>query len=226
MRQTTQTTNREAGFSLMELMVAMCVMMVITGAATSLLVGAFNVRSREDQRTEAIADARRALNIISRELGNSGYQLPVGLSYNSTAGSGAVPANGLIPGDCDATSISFVTNLNGNTGAGDKDVNDTDEATKYQFVQNGGSSFLVRSNLNPPNESLVLANRIDGVQFTYFDAQGTDVSANVALATSIQIDLWVTLNPVGRPGTTSYQPPSQVRLWSEVNLRNGTLGTF
>ncbi len=226
MRQTTQTTNREAGFSIMELMVAMCVMMIITGAASSLLVGAFSVRSREDQRTEAIADARRALNIITRELGNSGYQLPRGLSYNSAAGSAAVPLNGLIPGDCDATSISFVANLNGNTGAGDGDVNDTDEAIKYQFVQNGGNSFLVRNDLNPPGDSLVLANRIDGMQLVYFDGNGDDVSANVALATSVRITLWVTLNAVGKVGATSYQPPSQVRLSSDVNLRNATLGTF
>jgi len=226
MRQITQTTKREAGFSLMELMVAMCVMMVITGAATSLLVGAFSVRSREDQRTEAIADARRALNIISRELGNSGYQLPPGLTYNSTAGSGLVPINGLIPGDCDATSISFVSNLNGNTGAGDRDVNDADEATKYQFVQTGGSSFLVRNDLNPPNDSLVLANRIDGMQLVYFDGDGNDVTTNVAQATSVRINLWVTINAVGKVGTTGYQPSSQVRLSSDVNLRNATLGTF
>jgi hypothetical protein len=210
----------------MELMVAMCVMMVITGAATSLLVGAFSVRSHEDQRTEAIADARRALNIITRELSNSGYQLPAGLSYNSTAGSGAVPPNGLIPGDCDATSISFVANLNSNAAGGDKDVNDADEATKYQFVQTGGNSFLVRSDLNPPNNSLVLANRIDGTRFVYFDSAGNDVSANVAQATSVQINVWVTIDPVGKVGSTGYQPASQVRLTSDVNLRNATLGTF
>ncbi|HEX8632793.1 MAG TPA: hypothetical protein VF703_01425 [Pyrinomonadaceae bacterium] len=221
MRQTTQTKNGEAGFSIMELLVAMCVMMVITGAATSLLVGAFNVRSREDQRTEAIADARRALNIMTRELSNSGYLLPPGLTYNSSAGSGAVPLNGLIPGDCDATSISFVTNLNGNG-----QVNDADEATKYQFLQTGGSSFLVRNDLNPPNDTLVLANRIDGLQLVYLDADGNDVTTNVANATSVRINLWVSLNPVGQVGSASYQPASQVRLSSDVNLRNATLGTF
>jgi type II secretory pathway pseudopilin PulG len=221
MRQTTKTKNGEAGFSLMELLVAMCVMMVITGAATSLLVGAFNVRSREDQRTEAIADARRALNIVTRELSNSGYQLPPGLTFNSAAGSGFVPINGLIPGDCDATSISFVANLDSNGR-----VSDADEATKYQFIQTGGNSFLVRNDLNPPNNSLVLANRIDGMQFVYFDSDGNDVSTNVAQATSVRINIWVSLNPVGQVGSAGYQPPSQVRLSSDVNLRNATLGTF
>jgi Tfp pilus assembly protein PilW len=210
----------------MELMVAMCVMMVITGAATSLLSGAFSVRSHEDQRTEAIGDARRALNIISRELANSGYRLPPGLSYTSVAGSAVVPVNGLIPGDCDATSISFVTNLNGNITGGDNDVNDADEAIKYQFVQAGGSSFLVRNDLNPPNDSLVLANRIDGMQIVYLDADGNNVSGNVAQATSLQINVWVTINAVGKQGAAGYQPASQVRLTSDVNLRNATLNTF
>lgn len=226
MRQTRETKKQEAGFSLMELMVAMCVMMIITGAATSLLSGAFNVRSREDQRTEAINDARRALNIMTRELANSGYQLPPGLSYTSMAGSAAVPVNGLIPGDCDATSITFVANLNGSKIGGDLDVNDAEEATKYQFVQTGGSSFLVRNDLNPPNDSLVLANRIDGMQLVYLDGDGNDVTANVGLATSLQINVWVTINAVGKEGTAGYQPQSQVRLTSDVNLRNATLGTF
>lgn len=226
MRQTRETKKGEAGFSLMELLVAMCVMMLITGAATSLLVGAFNMRSHEDQRTEAIGDARRAINIMTRELANSGYQLPPGLSYTSTAGAATVPLNGLLPGDCDATSITFVTNLNASTAGGDKDVNDTDEAIKYQFVQANGSSFLVRNDLNPPNDSLVLANRIDGMQLVYFDIDGNDVTGNVALATSLRINLWVTINPVGREGATGYQPASQVRLTSDVNLRNATLGSF
>ena len=226
MRQIRETKKREAGFSLMELMVAMCVMMVITGAATSLLSGAFSVRSHEDQRTEAIGDARRAINIMTRELANSGYRLPPGLSYNSVAGSAAVPVNGLLPGDCDATSITFVTNLNGNTAGGDNDVNDTDEATKYQFVQAGNSSFLVRNDLNPPNDSLVLANRIDGMQLDYFDKDGNNVAANVGQATSVRINVWVTINAVGKAGATGYQPASQVRLSSDVNLRNATLETF
>ncbi|HEY0082484.1 MAG TPA: prepilin-type N-terminal cleavage/methylation domain-containing protein [Pyrinomonadaceae bacterium] len=221
MRHTIQTKNRQAGFSLVELLVAMLVMMVITGAATSLLVGAFNVRSREDQRSEAIADARRALNIITRELSNSGYRLPNGLSYTSAAGSNLVPVNGLIPGDCDATSLSFVSNLDGSSS-----VSEADEATKYQFVQTGGNSFLVRNDLNPPNGSLVLANRIDGMRFVYFDPNGNDVSANVAQATRVQINVWVTINPVGKAGSTGYQPASQVRLSSDVNLRNATLLTF
>jgi Tfp pilus assembly protein PilW len=224
MRQTRQTTNREAGFSLMELIVAMCVMIIITGAATSLLVGAFNVRSREDQRTEAIGDARRALNILSRELANSGYQLPTGLTYMSPAGSALVPANGLIPGDCDDESITFVANLDANLGTGDQDVNDENEVLKFQFFQNGENNFLVRTDLQPGGDSIVLANRIDEVDFEYLNDANVPVA--VAAAVRVRITLTVTLNPVGPPGSNGYQPPSQERLSSIVDLRNATLGTY
>lgn len=226
MRQITQTENREAGFSLMELIVAMCVMMVITGAATSLLVGAFSVRTREDERTEAVGDVRRALNILSRELANSGYQLPPGLSYNSAVGASGVPANGLIPADCHATAITFVANLNANLGAGDRDVNDPDEALTYQFAQDGNNGFLVRRDLNGGAASQTVANNIDGVQFQYLNAAGVDTAANLSQAVRVRITIWAALNPVGQPGTTSYQPPSQVRIASDVDLRNVSLSTF
>src|ERR671921_470099 len=112
MQHTPQRTNKEAGFSIMELLVAMAVMIVITGAATALLTSAFSVRAREDQRSEGTSDARRALNIITREVANAGYQLPKNLTYVSGGVTKNVPANGLIPEDCDAQAITFVTNLN------------------------------------------------------------------------------------------------------------------
>lgn len=224
MRQTTQTTNREAGFSLMELLVAMCVMMVITGAATTLLVGAFSVRSREDERTEAIGDVRRALNILSRELANSGYQLPPGLTYNSAVGSNPVPANGLLPADCDATSITFVANLNG--GSGNRIIDGPDEALTYQFAQDGDEGSLVRRSLSGGGASQTLANDIDGVQFDYLNRTGANTSGDVSQAVRIRITVWADLNPIGQPGSTSYQPPSQVRLTSDVDLRNVSLGTY
>lgn len=226
MQQTELTTNREGGFSLIELLIAMTVMMVIMGLATSLLVGAFSVRAREDQRSEATGDARRALNILSRELANSGYQLPVGLSYSSAGGSSAVPANGLIPGDCDANSISFVANLNANVGTGNRDVNGTDEALTFQFVQDGNNGFLVRRDLNSGAGAQTLANGIDGVEFVYLNATGADTSTNVSQAVRVRITVWTTLDPIGKPGSSNYQPPSQVRLTSDVDLRNVSLDTF
>lgn len=216
----------ESGFSLVELLVAMLVMTVVSGAAMSLLLGSFNVRVREDQRSEGISDARRALNTISRELSSAGYALPPGMTYSASGGTQSVPPNGLIPEDCDQTQLTFVANLNGLDGTSDNDVVDLDEGVKYQFVQEGGGlNYLVRKDLNLADSS-VLANRLDGVQFDYLDAAGNDLSANKAAAVSVRVTLFVTLNPVGRPGTAGYQAASRVNLTSLVNLRNVNLGTF
>lgn len=237
MQQAAHGVKKEAGFSIMELLVAMTVMIFITGAAASLLVSAFNVRAREDQRSEGTADARRALNIISREVASAGYQLPRRLTYvTSGGGTTYVPANGLIAEDCTATSITFVSNtdahgdFNPNTGDAipdappDFEIAGADEAIKFQFVQDATTNFLVRKDLLT-GDSLVLANRIDGVQFDFLDQSG-GTAATIAEATSINIRVWVTLNQVGQPGSSGYQAPSQVALSSRVNLRNAQLDTF
>jgi type II secretory pathway pseudopilin PulG len=236
MPQAVHAAKKEAGFSIMELLVAMVVMIFITGAATTLLVSAFNLRSREDQRSEGTADARRALNIITREVASAGYQLPGGLTYSTPAGTRPVPANGLIAEDCSATAISFVTNTDaqGNFNQNPNDaipddppnfaIAGADEAIKFQFVQDGANNFLVRKDLLT-GDSLVLANRIDGVQFDFLNSAGT-AAATIAQATSINISVWVTLDPIGRPGSRGFQPASQVALSSRVNLRNAQLSTF
>ena len=74
--------SEEAGFSLIELLIAMLVTSFLMVAATSLLSASFNVRSREDRRSDATADVQRALNIMSRELGSAGFSLPPGLNRN------------------------------------------------------------------------------------------------------------------------------------------------
>ena len=234
MQQPAHAVKKEAGFSIMELLVAMVVMIFITGAATSLLVSAFNVRGREDQRSEGTADARRALNIISREVASAGYQLPRGLTYVAPGGNKFVPPNGLIPEDCDATSITFVTNTNAqgdfdppggiSTAPPNYAIAGADEAIKFQFVQDGGNNFLVRKDL-VTGDSLVLANRIDGVQFDFLGSNG-GVAPTISEARSINIRVWVTLNPIGQPGTAGYQAPSQVTLSSRVSLRNARLDSF
>ncbi len=54
----------EAGFSLIELMFAMAITLIVLGMASALLGRSFNVRTRENLRTDALADVQRALNIM------------------------------------------------------------------------------------------------------------------------------------------------------------------
>src|SRR5262245_42366248 len=122
-----QTSSRnDAGFSLMELIMAMALSITVMGFGSTLLAGSFNVRSREDRKSDAVADVQRALNIMTREISNSGFKLPTGLA--------SVSQNGIVAADSDNQSIRIISNLNGMPTADpaltDTDVADADEDVK------------------------------------------------------------------------------------------------
>lgn len=238
----TQRANNQAGFSLLEVIVAMAITVTIMGLSSSLLAGAFRSRSREDRKSDAIADVQRALNIMTREISNSGLKLPSGLPY--------VAGNGIVTDDTDNQSIRIVSNLNGmpdssNGYAEDADVTDTDEDIKFLMYVDAdlGQRYIVRYEKNNTNQTTVLANRIDSLVFRYYDekvtyettvdsdgicditnvlnaAGTTEAEVSPDSAKFVVIAVGVTLPPVGTANTTGYQPPSQVQLTSDVVLRN------
>src|SRR5690349_23789179 len=125
MRETMNKQTSQRGFSLVELLIAMTVTVVIAGIASTLVAQSFRMRAREDARSDAIADAQRALNIVSREVANSGF---------------GIVDNGLVPGDTGPNSIRIRANLNaytrddaGNPVSGASTVEDADEDLKYSM---------------------------------------------------------------------------------------------
>src|ERR1043166_2522303 len=156
----------ESGFSLFELIFAMAITLVIMGAASSLLASSFKIRSREDRKSDAVADVQRAFNSMSREIGNAGFKLPSSLT--------SVSANGIVGGDSDSQSVRIVSNLNGADGV-DTDVDDADEDVKFlMYVDNTlGQRYLVRYEKNATNTTTVLANRIDSLVIRYYDEKVT-----------------------------------------------------
>ena len=219
--------NSQRGFSLIELMIAMTVTIVIAGIASSLVAQSFRMRAREDARSDAIADAQRALNIVSREIANSGFGLI---------------DNGLVPGDTGPGSIRFRANLNaytrdgaGTLVAGATEVIDRDEDIKYSMYNDDVANrhYLVRYDvtLGGREGTTVLANRLDSFQLQYFDANGTEL--NVAadpdltrLTWKVRLTVGVVLPPQGSPGSPGYQPQSVINLVSDVVLRNASQITF
>ena len=88
--------NKEAGFSLVELMVAMVVMLVLLGLVSSLFARVMGTRQRESRRTDALTSAQAALNVMSREIANAGYGLNT---------------NGIITTDSNDRRIHFRSNI-------------------------------------------------------------------------------------------------------------------
>jgi prepilin-type N-terminal cleavage/methylation domain-containing protein len=238
----TKRSHNEAGFSLIELIIAMAITMVIMTLSCGLIAAGFNMRSREDRKSDAIADVQRALNIMTREISNAGLKLPSGLP--------AIASNGIVANDSDTDELRIVSNLNGlpdpaNGFAVDTDVTDIDEDLKFLMYVDAalGQRYIVRYEKNGTNQTTVLANRIDSLVFRYYDekvtydttvaADGTCDITNVlnaagtaesevspSAAKFIVIAVGVTLPAVGRSGSDGYQPPSQIQLTSDVVLRN------
>ena len=223
-------SRKQSGFSLVELMIAMTITLVIMAIATTLLASSFKVRSRENQSSSAIADAQRALNIMSREIANAGY----GLSTNGIVSGG----------DSGATSIRIRSDLD-LSGA----TNGVGEDVKYILVNDANGSFIVRLNIQPAQTTGLIANRIDGLAIYYYDRRVTYTIGNCGTGTCnisnvlnsggtaqaevtpdnakyIVLSLRVTLPAVGTPGSDGYQPPSATQLVSTVTLRNANLATY
>jgi prepilin-type N-terminal cleavage/methylation domain-containing protein len=220
-----------AGFSLIELLIAMAITLTLMGVASTLLASSLNVRTRENQRSEAIADAQRALNNMTREIANTGF----GLSNN-----------GIVSSDSSSSSIRVRANLNATLGETTSNAaSDRDEDVKYMLYTDAGSSYIVRLDVNTSAQEMILANRVDSLVIHYYadkayytsgncdisnvtNAAGTSMSdvTQKSSAKYIVISLCVTLPQVSSPGAPGYQPASRVQLTSDVTLNNSDLINF
>ena len=164
------TRKSEAGFSLLELTIAMGITLAVMAAASTLLATSLRTRSRENTRSDALASAQRALNIMSREIGNSGYGLT---------------DNGIVTADSAANSIRCRANLNNDT-----DLSDLDEDVHFVFQSANGSIVRVDNSAG----SVVLATSISALTISYLDMSGN--AATAATAERVNIDVRVDL-PAG-----------------------------
>ncbi|HEX3248804.1 MAG TPA: prepilin-type N-terminal cleavage/methylation domain-containing protein [Pyrinomonadaceae bacterium] len=223
---TQKTPNPELGFSLIELLIGMAITLTVLGLAGNLLAGSFNVRARENQKTDALADAQRALNIMTREIANTGFGLA---------------NNGIVAADSTASAIRIRSNLNAfDSQTTSNSINDRNEDVKYSLYSAGTDSYIVRLDIGTQNQTTVLANRVDTLNIRYYPAKITytatgsncDISTTSSEVTQksdtkyIVISVCVELPARGAPGSAGYQPVSRVQLVSDVYLRNADVANY
>jgi prepilin-type N-terminal cleavage/methylation domain-containing protein len=215
-----------AGFSLLELLIAMTITIAFLAIGTTVMSSGFKIRTREHSVSDATADVQRALNIMSREIGNAGFRLTT---------------NGVVAGDSDSSSIRVRSNLNkfdASASQASRDgAVDRGEDLKYFVNVADKTNYLVRHDVNS-NERTVLANRLDSLRIHYFGQKVTytttacDISApssgevGPGSARYVVIAVCVLLPPVGTPTGAGYQPASRVLLVSDVTLRNADLTIY
>jgi type II secretory pathway pseudopilin PulG len=192
------------GFSLIELLVSMLLTVMILGIAVATFSSALSTRERESSKTDAITSAQAALNIMSREIGNSGY----GLTNNGLVFGGANDSNG--------KRIHFRTNTDNNnyeTNTAGEDVT---------FFYDDASQSVVKYDRYAATPISGIINRVSDVDFIYYDyaANGTVTSSTTTPSANtgrVQIILTVRLPDVRA------QPSNQtVTVKTDVTLRNST----
>jgi len=199
------TIQDDRGYSLLELILAMAIMLIVLGLTFSLFGKSLSTRQRESSRTDALTAAQAALNVISREISNSGYGLVT---------------NGIISGDSNDRQLHIMANLNN-----DLAVSDQGEDITYFYEPATQSILRYDANRNGvgSGETSIIINRISNVEFRYFDYVGANpVGSEVLPATAskvntgrVRVRITVALEPTeGQPN------PVNVQLISDVTLRN------
>ena len=215
----------ERGFSLVELLLAMTIALTLLGLTSGLLASSFNVRARENQKTDALADTQRALNIMTREIANTGFGLA---------------NNGIVAADSSETAIRVRANLNAfDSQTSSNSISDRNEDVKYSLYTAGADSYIVRLDIGTQNQTTVLANRVDALRIRYYPAKvnytlsgNCDITSTSPEVTQksdtkyIVISVCVELTARGAPGSPGYQPASRVQLVSDVYLRNADIGNY
>ena len=197
---TLKQAKTERGFSILELLIALTLTLIVMSAATTLLATSLRTRTRENKRSEALTDAQRALSMMSREIGNSGYGLN---------------GNGIAAGDSGSASIRVRADLNNNLILAVADL-EADEDVRYVF-QSSNRTIVRYSPLPAGNPTTtVMAYDVTFMQLTYYDAIGAAItdSSQYLNAERVRVEIRVEF-----PATGGI-PASIVGLVSDVALRN------
>lgn len=201
--KTKKTGNK--GFSLLELMLAMTITLVLLGIVSTLFTAAVGSRTRQSRRTDALTSAQAALNVMSREIANSGYGLT---------------NNGLIPADSSQQRLHFrsnIVNTDSTTNSPGEDVT---------LFYDSDSQSIVRFDPNDSPQTSILVNRISNITLTYYDYAGSSstpiegtspssATGRVRINVSVQLE-----NVTGQPTNQT------VTFTSDVTLRNSDYMLF
>ena len=163
--------NKENGFTLVELLIAMTIGLIILTALSSTFLMQRKIYDVQEQVAEMVQNARAAMDMMSREIRMAGY-----------APTGYVPTGGTMQRS-DPTGVKFVgipydanklqiyADLNG-----DEDADDSNEGITYTY-----DAANLQIDRNTGGGDQPFAENIDDFKVLYQDADGnaTSTTANI-----------------------------------------------
>jgi prepilin-type N-terminal cleavage/methylation domain-containing protein len=220
-----KSAKRNSGFSLIELLITMAIMLIALGIVSSIMGRAMSVRARESRTADALATARAAISVMSREISNSGF----GLYQPGTR----TASNGIVTSESDDHRIRVRANLYnaGGTaitpGPSTLEINRPGEDVTYFFdadtasiVRHDPHGIETSPGVFGPRTSVVV-NKISNVTFEYYDYTGGDSQATGPLTSPtdstarVRIIVDVELDQV-----YGQRNPEHVIFASDVTFRN------
>ena len=141
--------NKEHGFSLIELLIAMTLGLVVLGAISSVFLGQRQTYDAQEQITDMVQTARAAMDMMSREIRMAGYN-PANAGFNG------------ITYDSSQLQIQADINGDGNTSSDpNENITYTYDAENFRIDRNTGSG------------GQPFAENIEAFNFVYLEADGT-----------------------------------------------------
>ncbi len=205
---------------MLELMIGMTVTLILLAVLSTVVSRATGVNARETRKADALVSAQAALNLVSREIGNSGF----GLFTDSIT---KTPSNGIVIADSGPNRIRIRSNYENvgdyslPTGSTVLDTNDPGEDVTYFF--DNATKSIVRFDPNAlagdPTTSVVV-NKVSNVTFRYINyttsaSTVTETDVPTTATGRVRITVLVELDPViGQPDNQT------VTFTSDVTLRN------
>lgn len=188
-----------AGFSIVELIISMTIMLILMAMAGMIFQHSVGTREREMRRTQAVTNAQNALNLLSRELANSGYGLT---------------DNGLVAADSNKLKIHFRSNLQNQDSA-------TDDANEdLTFYYDAATKSIIRYDRFANPKTSTVAKQVSSLKFQYFDYVNfgdPPVASDAPSANTARIRITISLGLESVAG----QPDNQeITYTSDVSLRN------
>ena len=163
--------NKQLGFTLTELLVAMAMVGIVMAAVYSTYKSQQDTYVAQEQVAEMQQNLRASLYQMARDLRMAGFNPQ--RSPNVGGFVTQLPDDGVGETTTDSTNIAFTIDQNAN-GAIDLEDNDEQIAFRLDPATNTLQKFRVSD-----DSWHTVADDIDALDFVYLDPSGTDITANV-----------------------------------------------
>jgi len=166
--------NKENGFTLVELLIAMTIGLIMLAALSSTFLMQRKIYDVQEQIVEMVQTTRAAMDMMTMEIRMGGYD-PSGLA-NATIVSAT------------SNSINFTLDITDDAGTGpsDEDTSDSNENITYSLYtpEDGIQKLGRKSKATAVNKPV--AEHVQSLEFRYWDANGVELSSPVATPADIR----------------------------------------